>query len=401
LLVFCAALGGSGALSGAAEAATAPSEPCPPGKALSDTGRIVAAEALYTEALKVPATEACAKAGLSELDKDVNECATAAALEDLGREEEARAAYEKVLEARPESDCAQEGIKNTQDTAWKDPKATAEDAVAWLALLVAALGVIVLVLSLLLLAMTFLPVVRNWWPASLIRAVRVSIPSFEDIVDPSRGGALAALVRSKSESFGSGSKGPRMVDSQAAIEETLWNKFGAISEQAKSFGAFIGLIVALYPERQFEATGVLQADNGSGTGLTLSYRKNKEIANAVTLWPQQFELEAGDDSDEAKADRLQKLGVPAAAWISHVTITASRKTPGGAKDPLSWALFKTGLEWELDGQTEKAITLYRRAIEGGSANWGALAELGKLENDAQEYEAAIEHLEAALRILEA
>ena len=313
---------------------------------------------------------------------------------------ESLAAYEKALEARPTSDCAKEGIGEAKETFWENPKETTEDATAWLGLLVAALGIVALVLSLLLLLMTYLPVVRNWWPASLVRAVRVSVPSFEDSAEPSRGSSLAALVRSKAESFGSGSKGPRLVDSKAAIEETLWGKFGAISEQAKSFGAFIGLIVALYPERRFGANGVLQADSGSGPGLSLSFSGSKEIVNAVTLWPQQFELGADDDSDEAKAGRLQKLGVPAAAWISHVTITASGKTPGGAKNPLSWALFKTGLEWELDGDIAKAITLYKRAIEGKSANWGALAELGKLENDAGEYEAAIEHLEASLRILQ-
>jgi tetratricopeptide (TPR) repeat protein len=400
LLFFCAALTVPGAGIGAGETYAAPTTPCPAGKALYDSGRFAAAEAAYTEALKEPGTEACAKAGLKEIDASTNECASAAALEAAGKETEAQAAYVKALEARPGSECAKQGLEDPDESFWEDPKGTAEDVVAWLGLLLAALGVVAIALSLLVLAMAYLPVVRNWWPASRVRAVRVSIPAFEDSADPSRGGALAALVHSKIESFGSGGGDMKMVSSQSAVEETIWNKFGAISEQAKSFGAFVGLIIAFYPQRRFEATGTLQPDSGIGPGLTLSFHKNQEISAAVTLWPEEFGLEAGDDSDAAKADRLQKLGVPAAAWISHVSATAADKTPGGANDPLSWALYKTGNEWELDGDTKKAVSLYKAAIERDKSNWGALAQLGKLEDEAHEYEKAIGHLRAALEILE-
>ncbi len=389
-----------GVAGGAGQAAAAPVAPCPGGKALYDSGRFAAAETAYTEALKEPATEACAKAGLKELDANANECATAAALEEAGREAEAQAAYEKALAAKSDSKCAEAGIEAPDEPIWDDPKGTAEDALAWLGLLVAAISVVVLVISLLLLVMTFLPLVRNWWPASRIRAVRVSIEAFDDVVEPARGGALAGLVRSKIESFGSGSRGLRMVDSQAAAEETFLSELGAISEQAKSFSAFIGWIVARYPRRQYQVKGNLQADSGSGPGLTLSLRKRDGIVDAVTLWPQQFQLGPGNNSDASKAGRLQKLGVPAAAWISHVTVTAAGIKPGGAQDALSWALFKTGLEWEKDGKAAKAVDLYEEAIERDPLNWGALAQLGRLENGEKKYEAAIAHLEEALQILE-
>lgn len=386
-------------LASAGEAAAAPAAPCPGGKALYESGRFAAAEAAYTEALKEPSTEACAKAGLGELDTNANECATAAALEAAGRETEAQAAYEKALATKPDSECAKAGVQKPEESFLNDPKGTAEDMVAWFLLLAAGIGIVAIALSLLFLALSYLPVVRNWWPANRIRAVRVSIESFEDSAEPGRGTALAALVRSKTESFGTGSRNMRMVDSKAAIEETIWTKFGAVSDQAKTFSAFIGLIVAFYPRRQFQASGVLQSDSGSGPGVTLSFRKDQEIAGAVTLWPRQFGLEAGDD-DAAKAGRLQKLSVPVAAWISHTTATAAGKTPGGARDPVSWALFKTGEEWERDGETEKAVSLYRAAIDRDPSNWGALAQLGKLENEAHEYEAAIKHLRAAQEILE-
>lgn len=393
--------------------ASAAVAPCPAGKALYDSGRFPAAEAAYAEALKEPATEACAKAGLQELDDNSNECATATALEDAGRTTEAQAAFEKALEAKPNSKCAKAGLDDPDESFWQDPKGSAEDVVALLGLLVAGLGVFAIAVSLLLLALTYLPLVRNWWPANRIRAVRVSIESFEDNAEPPRGNPLAALVRSKNESFGSGSGNMRMVDSKAAAEETLWNKFAGMSEQAKGFGAFVGLIVALYPRRQFQVTGVLQEDSGNGSGLTLSLRSNTEISDAITLWPREFGLAdegsppapgaEGDDGDKknpAEADRLQKLAVPAAAWISHVTLTASGKKPGGARTPLSWSLFKAGSEWEKDGNREKAIALYGRALEEDKLNWGALAQLGKLENEANAYEKAVEHLNEALDILE-
>jgi len=398
-LLLCAGLLSAWVAGGADRASAASVAPCPPGKALFDSGRSVAAETAYAEALKVPETEPCAKAGLTEIDEKINECATAEALDELGRDEQAQAAYEKVLETKPESECAKKGIADTGDSFWEDPKGTAEDAVAWLALLVAAIAVAALVISVLLLFLAYIPVVKNRWPAKRIRAVRVSLESFDDVADPSRGGALAALVRTKIESFGE-KKGMKMVDSKAALEETLLSELGEVNDQAKSFSAFISWIVARYPRRQYEAKGQLQENGGSGPGLTVSLGDSKGAINVATLWPQQFGLEADEKDDVAKAARLQKLCVPAAAWISHVTVTAAGETLGGAKDPISWAFFKTGLEWEQDEDTDKAFQLYKEAIRRDKTNWGAQAQLGKLQSEAREYDAAIQNLEAALETLE-
>ena len=374
---------------------------------LAGTGRLGAAEEKYAKALEDKEAEACAAAGLKQLDeagipppdKATGPCAVGDALEEAGRDSEAQAAYEKVLESRPGSECAKQGLEALEKDFWDDPSGTADDLLAWLGLIAVGVGLFAAIVALLLVAMTRIPGLRRLPPASRIRAVRLGIDSFEDNSDPSQGGTLAALARGKMESAGEGNSHMRMVDSLAAAEETIWNKLGAINDQAKGVSAAIEAISVLYPRRRFQATGVVQTDSGRGPGLSLAVRKKQSVVAATTLWAQSFKLDAAE-GDEAKVDRLQKLAVPAAAWISHVTLTGAGETPGGARDPISWALFKAGAEWELDGNSEKATTLYKAATELDSSNWGAFAQLGKLASDKREYAEAERLLEKALDLLE-
>lgn len=372
---------------------------CAGGQALYETGRLGAAEGSYTKALEKSETQECGQAGLTTLDNQESECKAAASLKSAGRTTEARKAYEAALQKRPESKCATAGLKTLEETPLDDPGGIAEDVLAWLGLATLALGGLAIAIGLLLLLMAHLPKLRDWWPAKRIRAVRVSIEAFENGAHEGQGGPVAALARSKIESFGEKSEKLSMIDSQAAAEETIWTKFGAINDQAKAFSAVIETIGALYPRRRYQVSGTLQGDGGSGPGLSISLRKKKKIEGAITLWAETYGLEP-KDKDAPATERLQKLAVPAAAWISHVTTTAAGETPGGAKDPVSWALYKTGGEWERDGKTEKAKDLYKGAIDIDPSNWGALAKLGALENDARDYAAAIKHLKQALAVLE-
>lgn len=405
LLLLLLAVGGATAPWAEDTATAAPS--CAAARALADTGRIPAAEETYAKALEEPVTEGCAAAGLKRLDepagplldKAMSPCAAANALDEAGRDAEAQAAYEKVLEKRPGSECAKEGVKAPEEHFWDDPKGAGEDLLAWLGLIAVGLGLIAAVVALWLLLMTRIPGLRSLPPASRVRAVRLGIDSFEDNSTPSQGGTLAALARSKMESFGAGNSHMRMVDSRAAAEETIWTKLGAINDQAKGVSAAIEAIGFFYPRRQFQATGILQADSGKGPGLSLSVRRKQSIVGATTLWAQSFGLEEGKEGKET-VDRLQKLAIPAAAWISHVTLTAAGETPGGAQDPVSWALFKAGGEWERDGNSEKAAALYKAATELDPSNWGAVGQLGKLEGEKHNYREAAKLLRAALQTLE-
>jgi tetratricopeptide (TPR) repeat protein len=406
-------------------ALAAPAQPCGTGEALYKSGRYEAAETFYAKALEKLATRRCAEAGLEALDENEKECVLPTALEGAGLEAKAETAFEEALKKHPNSKCAKDGLMEEEEGLLDDPEGKSKTLISWLGVFAVLVGCLVLAIAVLLLGMTRVWGLRNLWPASRVRAVRVGIDSFEDNITPSRGGPIAALVRSKIESFGAKRRGMTMVDSQAASEETIWTKFGAINDQAKAVSAVILAVSALYPRRQFQATGVVQADTGAGPGLSLALRKRQELAGTTTLWAEDFGLTAeeaeppgegeekagGDEKegegeekktggDQKELQRLQNLAVPAAAWISHVTTTAAGKDPGGAKDPRSWALFKAGSEWERNGDAEKAKSLYETAIALDSTNWGALAQLGALENEDEKYAEAIEHLTRALEVLE-
>jgi tetratricopeptide (TPR) repeat protein len=392
LLVAALAVPSAGAKGNAAQ----PS--CSAAATLRKSGRPAAAEAAYAKALENTTTKACAKKGLRALDEEHAVCARGDALARAGRSSEARSAYEEALKTKPGAKCAMQGIDQTNQGFFGDPAETSKSILAWLGLGTLLLGVGLAAVALLLLILTRLPILRHSWPARKIQPIRVGIGAFDDGPAASKqGAALAALVRTKLESFGAERAGLKMIDSQAAIEETLWTKFGAINDQAKTVSALVQAIGFLYPYRQFEASGILQSDTGSGPGISLSVRKRQELMGTATIWAETFKFST-DAGDQAQA--LQRMAAPIAAWISHVTATAAGEKAGGAEDPISWAMFKAGSEWESEEEYEKAAGLYRLAVELDSSNWGALAQLGALENDRREYALAIDHLGDALDVLQ-
>ena len=186
------------------------------------------------------------------------------------------------------------------------------------------LGLGAALVALLLVPMMRIPGLRGLPPASRVRRVRFGIDSFEDNATPSQGGTLAALVRGKMESFGRGNRHMQTVDSKAAAEETVWTKLGAINDQAKTVTALIEAVGFLYPRRQFKAGGTLLPDSGKGPGLSLSVGRRQAIVRAVTLWAEDFGLEAG------KEDVLLKIA-------SAYEAASRRRVPPPAFGPIPLA----------------------------------------------------------------
>lgn len=400
--LFCLVLIGATAVSASSARAEgdAASPSCSPAKALAASGRLTAAEAAYAKALESTATRGCAREGLRSLDEAHAVCARGAALAAAGRGTEARVAYEEALKTKPGAKCIAQGIGASQDGVLDNPGEASKTILAWLGLGALLLGLGLAAVAFLLLIVTRVPLLRHAWPVSKIQPIRVGIGSFDDGSGaPKQGAALAALVRTALESFGTEREGLMMIDSQAAIEETLWTKFGAINDQAKTVSALVQAISFLYPYRQFDVSGILQSDAGSGLGVSLSVRKRRELVGTTTIWAKTLEFPTGGD-EQAQLQTLQRMAAPIAAWVSHVTATGAGEKPGGAEDPISWAMFKAAYEWESAEEYEKAIGLYRAAIELDSSNWGALAQLGALENDKREYSPSIEHLKGALKVLQ-
>ncbi|HET9591633.1 MAG TPA: hypothetical protein VFP17_01850, partial [Solirubrobacterales bacterium] len=376
----------------------APPKSCSPADALAASGRLTAAEAAYAKALESPTTRKCGREGLRSLDKAHAVCARGAALAAAGQGAEAQAAYEEALKTKPGAKCAAHGIGAAQDGFLDDPGEASKTILAWAGLTALAAGGVLLILAILGGLLTRVRLLRRVWPLSRINPVRVGIVPFEDGSDTAkRGATLAALVRTKMDSFGAERTG-MMIDSQAAIEETLWTKFGAINDQAKTVSAMLQLIGLVYPYRQFEAKGVLLAPEGSGLGITLTVNRKRELVRVATLWAGTFGAVA---AAEGQPDPSQaRLAGPVAAWITHVTAMAAGEKPGGAEDPISWAMYKAGREQESEDDPTTAESLYRSALATDPLNWGAHTRLGVFENDRYEYASAVDHLERACKALE-
>jgi tetratricopeptide (TPR) repeat protein len=394
VLLLAGVLGTSAA--GADNTASPPS--CAAAAALRGSGRLAAAEAAYAKALENVPTKGCAKTGLRTLDKEHAVCARAEALARSGRGAEARAAYEEALKTKPGAKCAEQGIRHSRQGFLADPAGTSKSILAWAGLTALLLAVPAVLFVLLGGLLTRVRLLRRVWPLSRVNPIRVGILPFDDgAITTKEGGALAALVRTRMEAFG-GERTGLLIDSQAAIEETLWTKFGAINDQAKTVSAVIQLLGRIYPYRQFEATGILQAAAQDGSGISLSLRRRRDVVTATTLWVETFWPEPPANADP-KA-QLRRLAGPIAAWVTHVTATGAGEKPGGAKDPISWAMFKAGSEWDLEEETETAARLYKAAIALDDSNWGAHTQLGVLENDAADYRSAVDHLRSACAVLE-
>lgn len=315
-----------------------------------------------------------------------------------GRSAEARAAFEEALKTKPGAKCAAQGIGGSQGEFLDEPGEASKTILAWAGLAALIVGGVLLALAILGGLLTRIRLLRRVWPLSRINPVRVGIVAFEDGSDTAkRGATLAALVRTKMDSFG-GERTGMMIDSQAAIEETLWTKFGAINDQAKTVSAMLQLIGLIYPNRQFETKGVLLAPEDSGLGISLTVNKKRELVKVTTLWAGAFGVAPTADGQPDSSQR--RLAGPVAAWITHVTAMAAGEKPGGAKDPISWAMYKAGLERESEDDLGTAVSLYRSALATDPLNWGAHTQIGVFENDRYEYESAVDHLELACKALE-
>jgi tetratricopeptide (TPR) repeat protein len=397
--LLCLVVLGAAALSAASARAEGDAAPpsCSPAKALAASGRLTAAETAYAKALESPTTRRCAREGLRSLDAAHAICARGAALAAAGRGTEARAAYEEALKTKPGAKCAAQGIGGS-DGLLDDPGEASKTILAWAGLAALTAGGVLLILAILGGLLTRIRPLRRVWPLSRINPVGIAVVPFEDGSDEAkRGATLAALVRTRMDSFGAERTG-MIIDSQAAIEETIWTKFGAINDQAKTVAAMVQLIALVYPYRQFAAKGVLQKDEDGGLGVTLSLTRKRELVEVTTLWAKTFGLApAAAGRPDHSASRLAG---PLAAWITHVTATAAGEKPGGSTDPLSWAMFKAGFEREEAADLETAVGFYRSALATDPLNWGAHTRLGVFENDKYEYDKAIHHLESARQALE-
>src|SRR5215212_6396197 len=69
----------------------------------------------------------------------------------------------------------------------------------------------------------------------------------------------------------------------------------------------------------------------------------------------------------------------------------------GTDDWKSYAYFQAGVEWELQGEENKAQQMFLKALDQDPKNLGATFNLSVLDIRAQEYERALQRLERVRR----
>lgn len=389
--------GGSGA--GVVSTGSGGESKCAAADTLKGLGRFKGAEKAYEKTLEGSGSADCAKTGLEELDES-GECAQGKALLESDEKSEAKKAYVEALAARPESACAKAGVENASDQSlWDELDTVSSDALsavglAVLALVGAALAIGVLGLAAIYLLLFFPPTKR--WARHRFRRPAVSVETLDDSgLKEKLGAGTTSLLREKIE-LGSGSNRLKLVSGESTAAETWIAKVSEIGDQGKIAAAFLSLFYLAMPRRHVKVSGALQpAAAPDGHGISLELHHEVDSRGSTTLWASRFLLPL----DESAAT-VRRLAVPSAAWVSHVI---TRETDGenlAADDPLSWALFKTGIELQRTRKLGEAARLYEEALVIDPNNYGALTNLGLIEAGLGKYVRAIPRLREALVKLE-
>jgi tetratricopeptide (TPR) repeat protein len=329
----------------------------------------------------------------------VESCAVGKALFEAGEKAEANKAYIEALEAQPGSECAAAGVEETSEPSLLDQvKTIGEDVLVALGALLLALAGLAGLYLLLIRVQSLIPWLKDRWPASAIRRPKVSIENLDDSAfELKLGIGTTALMKGWIEAD-SKRHFLKFVSGGSATEETWLSKVAEVGEQGKIAAALIGTFSALLPRRQVKVTGELQpATTSGGPGISVELHRKRTSTGTAALWADRFALPV--DAGVA-VDTLRKLVVPVAAWISHRVTSETGGKGLAAEDPMSWALFKAGVEWQRDGEVEKAAELYSSAAHMDGANYGARANLALIRARAGQYENAIDLLEEARAILE-
>jgi tetratricopeptide (TPR) repeat protein len=398
-LVFASTSAGAGQKSSLSQAREIPPVPCRGGNALLALGRVKAAEAAFEEALSTGTTVRCAREGLAKIGREYS-CATAKALLQSGEKAEANKAYLESLAAKPAGKCAVTGVEESSDPSFLDRiKSFGEDVLAVFGAFLLGLAILAVALLVLIRIQSLLPWFKDRWPAGRIREATVTVENLDDSAfEPKLGVGTAALMRRWIEAD-SRHRYLKLVSGASATEETWLSKVAEAGDQGKFAAAVIGIVMALLPRRHVKVTGELQpATAASGPGVSVElHRKLASRGNGV-LWAEQFLLPV---DTKVAADTVRKLVVPTSAWVSHRVTSETGGKALAAREPMSWALFKAGVEWQRGIEVEKAAELYRAALNMDEANYGARANLALLCARKGKYKRAIDLLTQARQILEA
>jgi tetratricopeptide (TPR) repeat protein len=358
--------------------------------------RLVAICAVMASVVAVMSTPGATADALSKI-KETEACAAGEALLKAGEKAEANKAYVELLKVQPASECAAAGVEETSEPSFLDEvKTIGEDALTVVGSLLLALVALAGLYLVWVRIQSLIPWFKDRWPAGRIRKPKVSIESLDDSAfDLKLGAGTAALIKGWIETD-SQRNFLKLVSGGTATEETWLSKVAEVGEQGKVVAALIGLFFSLLPRRHVKVTGELQPSATSGgPGISVELHRKLVSTGTAVLLADRFSLPPGED-----VDTMRKLVVPTAAWVSHRVTSETGGKALAAQHPMSWALFKAGVEWQRDGEVAKAAELYSSAVHMDEKNYGARANLALIRARAGDYESAIKLLNGALAILQ-
>ncbi|HEY9245254.1 MAG TPA: hypothetical protein VIO11_00255, partial [Candidatus Methanoperedens sp.] len=150
-----------------------------------------------------------------------------------------------------------------------------------------------------------------------------------------------------------------------------------------------------FPQKVIKLSGYLQKTKDRGAGLTLSLTENwtGNILASNTIWQKDYDpMIESDEKDPMPYYRLSDLAATWTFFQLHASSGEEDFALLGTSDWQSYAYFRAGVSWSLEGQKEKARQLYVEALSRDMNNRGALFNLGVIDMEAGEYDKAIERL---------
>jgi tetratricopeptide (TPR) repeat protein len=383
----------------AGKSKTDSSAACRHGNALFALGRFGAAEAAFEKDMETGATIKCGREGLAKIGHTYP-CAAARSLAKNGEKAESNKAYIELLKVKPRKQCAREGADSSSDPdIWDWFKTASENALSAIGF-VALVGLGLIALFLLLINLQArIPWLRDRFPASRVRRPAISIDLFGDsgFTTAKVGNGATALLKEKIES-GNGRHALGVVSGDTSAEGAWIKTVGELGTQAKAGAAIVELLKSLLPRRRFKVSGEIQPA-GSKRGPAISVELDRKLISkgGITLWAGEFLLPG---TGENEVDTVRRLTTPAAAWISLVVTQRTGGAPTVTDEAMSWAKFKAGLEWQQDGDRDRAKKLYKSAIATDAENYAAKVNLALFVAGDGDYKEAVGLLEEALETIE-
>ncbi len=191
----------------------------------------------------------------------------------------------------------------------------------------------------------------------------------------------------------------------------------SIKDATPQLNIISDLIEWALPQKVIALSGYLQktADRGAGLTLSLVEKWTGNIVANNTIWQKDYDPMMKSSSNEKDPMPYYRLADMAATWTLFQLHASSEggfltklkqnmKTffklpapseefiPLGTKDWQSYAYFKAGVSWSLEGEKEKARQLYVEALSRDINNRGALFNLGVIDMESGEYDKAVERL---------